>query len=352
MSESNRRVILRSRPGDSGVTVTENFATEECPYPTDLPDGQILVKTLCLSVDPYMRSRLNEKTRAAYLLPWKVGHTVDGGGVALVLESKHDDYKPGDIVQTFSLPWQLYSQVKVGPYFSKVEKALVGDHYSLAVGTVGMPGLTSLLGIKHKGHLVPGTNQTMVISGAAGACGSVAGQIAKIQGCGHVIGICGTDKKCEMLTEQLGFDVAINYKTQSVEESLKAACPKGVDIYFDNVGGNISDTVIMQMNKDSHIILCGQISMYNNLHREYPPLLADDIAQRLKDFNIKRERFIVLTYEQDFPEALVQLATWVKEGKLKVKETVTEGLENTGAAFVSMMSGGNVGKQIVHVADP
>eukprot|EP00057_Strongylocentrotus_purpuratus_P030773 XP_782672.3 PREDICTED: prostaglandin reductase 2 [Strongylocentrotus purpuratus] len=286
------------------------------------------------------------------MLPWKVGHTVDGGGVALVLESKHDCYQPGDIIQSFNLPWQLYSQVEVNQYFSKVEKSLVGDHYSLAVGAIGMPGLTSLLGIKHKGGVVPGTNQTMVISGAAGACGSLAGQIARILGCGHVVGICGTDAKCSMLTEELGFDVAINYKTQNVEERLKAACPAGVDIYFDNVGGEISDTVIMKMNKDSNIILCGQISMYNNLHRDYPPLLADNIAQRVKDFNIKRERFVVLTYAEEFPEGLVQLATWIREGKFKVKETVTEGLENTGAAFVSMMSGGNVGKQIVHVADP
>lgn len=350
--DHNKRVILHSRPGDTGVPQVDNFAAEDCPYPTNLPDGKLLVKSLCLSVDPYMRSRLNEKTRTSYLLPWKIGHAADGGGVAMVLESKDDQYKPGDLIVTFNLPWQLYSHLDVTEYISKVDKTFVGDHLSLALGAVGMPGLTSLFGIRHKGHVVPGTNQTIVISGAAGACGSLAGQIARIEGCPRVVGICGTDAKCKMLTEELGFDVAINYKTENVGERLREACPSGVDVYFDNVGGDISNAVIMQMNKNTHIILCGQISMYNNLDREYPPLLPDDVAKRIKDQSITRDRFVILSYAKEFPEGMVQLATWIKEGKLKVKETVTEGLENTGAAFVSMMSGGNTGKQIVHVADP
>ncbi|XP_072171871.1 prostaglandin reductase 2-like isoform X1 [Diadema setosum] len=352
MVPSNKRVILRCRPGDTGVPEDDNFAAEDCPFPTNLADDQMLVKTLCLSVDPYMRSRMNQKTRAQYMMPWRIGETVDGGGVAIVIESKNDQYQAGDIIQTFSLPWQLYSHIGPSPYLYKVDKALVGEHFSLAMGAVGMPGLTSLFGIRHKGHVKPGANQTMVISGAAGACGSIAGQIARIEGCSRVVGICGTNEKCQFLTEQLGFDSAINYKTENVAETLKTACPAGIDVYFDNVGGDISNCVIAQMNKDSHIVLCGQISMYNNLDKEYPPLLPDDIADRVKKLGITRERFVVLTYAKEFPEGMYQLATWVKEGKLKVKETVVEGLENTGAAFVSMMKGGNIGKMIVHVADP
>uniref|UniRef100_A0ACB8G410 Prostaglandin reductase 2 n=2 Tax=Sphaerodactylus townsendi TaxID=933632 RepID=A0ACB8G410_9SAUR len=190
----------------------------------------------------------------------------------------------------------------------------------------------------------------MVVSGAAGACGSLAGQIGFLEGCSRVVGICGTNEKCSTLVSEMGFDAAINYKEEDVVQRLRVLCPDGVDVYFDNVGGGISYAVIAHMNPNSHIILCGQISQYNNdmLH---PPPLPPAIEEIRKARNITSERFILLNYTDKYPASTAQLCQWIKEGKLKVRETVVNGLENIGAAFVSMMSGGNIGKQIVHVSD-
>uniref|UniRef100_A0A3Q2GTD1 15-oxoprostaglandin 13-reductase n=1 Tax=Equus caballus TaxID=9796 RepID=A0A3Q2GTD1_HORSE len=215
---------------------------------------------------------------------------------------------------------------------------------------IGMPGLTSLIGIQEKGHITAGSNQTMVVSGAAGACGSLAGQIGHIMGCSRVVGICGTHEKCLFLTSELGFDAAINYKKENVAEQLRELCPAGVDVYFDNVGGDISDTVISQMNQSSHIILCGQISQYNK-DVPYPPPLPPAVEAIRKERNITRERFLVLNYKDKFESGILQLSQWFKEGKLKIKETMINGLENMGAAFQSMMTGGNTGKQIVCISE-
>ncbi|XP_077862416.1 LOW QUALITY PROTEIN: prostaglandin reductase 2-like, partial [Saccoglossus kowalevskii] len=174
--------------------------------------------------------------------------------------------------------------------------------------------------------------------------------IARLEGCSNIVGISGSDEKCQYLTEQLGFNHAINYKTEDVDEKLKESCPNGIDIYFDNVGGEISNTVIKQMNINSHVILCGQISVYNK-DIPYPPPIPQEILEYIADKNITRERYTVLNYREKFPQTMMQLMEWLKNGLLKHPETVAEGLEQTGAAFVSMMKGGNLGKQIVHVAD-
>ncbi|GCC35534.1 prostaglandin reductase 2 isoform X3 [Chiloscyllium punctatum] len=238
--------------------------------------------------------------------------------------------------------------LSVDPYM--IDPELVDGHLSYLLGAVGMPGLTALLGVREKGHVTPGANQTMVVSGAGGACGMLAGQIGRLEGCSRVVGICGSDEKCQILVSEIGFDAAINYKKDNVAEKLREYCPAGVDAYFDNVGGDISNTVINQMNPNSHIILCGQISQYNK-DVPYPPPLPPPIDVILKKRNIKRERFLVLNYTEKFDVGTVQLSRWLKEGKLKVRETVVKGLENIGAAFESMMKGGNIGKQIVLVSD-
>ncbi|XP_037840628.1 prostaglandin reductase 2 isoform X2 [Chlorocebus sabaeus] len=287
-----QRVVLNSRPGKNGNPVAENFRMEEVCLPDNINEGQVQVRTLYLSVDPYMRCRMNEDTGTDYITPWQLSQVVDGGGIGIIEESKHTNLTKGDFVTSFYWPWQT----KVILDGNNLEKI---------------------------GHLL---------------------------GCSRVVGICGTHEKCVLLTSELGFDAAINYKKENVAEQLRESCPAGVDVYFDNVGGNISDTVISQMNENSHIILCGQISQYNK-DVPYPPPLSPAIEALQKERNITRERFLVLNYKDKFEPGILQLSQWFKEGKLKIKETVINGLENMGAAFQSMMTGGNIGKQIVCISE-
>ncbi|XP_069321208.1 prostaglandin reductase 2 isoform X2 [Eulemur rufifrons] len=287
-----QRVVLNSRPGKNGNPVAENFRMEEVSLPDNINEGQVRVRTLYLSVDPYMRCRMNEDTGTDYITPWQLSQVVDGGGIGIIEESKHKNLTKGDFVTSFYWPWQT----KVILDGNSLEKI---------------------------GHLL---------------------------GCSRVLGICGTHEKCLLLTSELGFDAAINYKKGNVAEQLRELCPAGVDVYFDNVGGDISDTVISQMNQNSHIILCGQISQYNK-DVPYPPPLPPAIEAIQKERNITRERFMVLNYKDKFGPGILQLSQWFKEGKLKIKETVINGLENMGAAFQSMMMGGNIGKQIVCISE-
>ncbi|KAM9238489.1 prostaglandin reductase 2 [Leptosomus discolor] len=343
-----QRVVLNSRPGKNGAPVAENFRLEQSTIADTIQGGQVRVRTLYLSVDPYMRCRMNEDTGADYLLPWQLSEVADGGGIGVVEESKHDNLAKGDFVTSFNWPWQTVA-ILDGSLLQKLVPELVNGHLSYFLGVAGITGLTALLGVREKGHVAAGANQTMVVSGAAGACGSLAGQIGRLEGCSRVVGIAGTDEKCSILVQEMGFDAAINYKKGGVAEQLRELCPGGVDVYFDNVGGDISDTVISQMNQNSHIILCGQISQYNK-DVPYPPPLPPDIEKIQKERNITRERFLVLNYMDKEEASILQLCQWIQEGKLKVRETVIEGLANIGAAFQSMMNGGNIGKQIISVS--
>ncbi|XP_037994355.1 prostaglandin reductase 2 isoform X1 [Motacilla alba alba] len=343
-----QRVVLNSRPGKNGVPVAENFRLEQSTISDTVQAGQVRVKTLYLSVDPYMRCRMNEDTGSDYLRPWQLSEVADGGGIGVVEESQHHNLAKGDFVTSFTWPWQTVA-VLDGDSLQKLVPQLVNGRLSYFLGAAGITGLTALLGIREKGHVAAGANQTMVVSGAAGACGSLAGQIGRLEGCSRVVGIAGTDEKCSILVQEMGFDAAINYKKGDVAKQLRELCPGGVDVYFDNVGGDISDTVISQMNQNSHIILCGQISQYNK-DVPYPPPLPPDIEKIQKERNITRERFLVLNYMDKQEASVLQLCQWIQEGKLKVRETVVEGLANIGAAFQSMMSGGNIGKQIVSVS--
>ncbi|XP_077178846.1 prostaglandin reductase 2-like [Paroedura picta] len=344
-----QRVVLNSHPGIHGVPTAKNFRMEEATILDKVSEGQVKVRTLYLSVDPYMRYRMNEDCDPGYMMPWKVSEVASGGGIGIVEQSKEAGFSIGDFVTSFNWPWQTKA-ILDGKQLEKLNPDLVDGHLSYFLGAAGLTGLTALLGIREKGHVTRGANQTMVVSGAAGACGSLAGQIGFLEGCSRVVGICGTKEKCSILVSELGFDAAINYKEEDVAQRLRALCPKGVDVYFDNVGGDISNAVIEQMNTNSHIILCGQISQYNN-DMAHPPPLPPAIEEIRKARNITSDRFLLPNYVDKYPASTVQLCQWIKEGKLKVKETVVKGLENTGAAFVSMMSGGNIGKQIVHVSD-
>ncbi|XP_070835101.1 prostaglandin reductase 2 [Chaetodon trifascialis] len=344
-----QRVVLNSRPGKNGAPVAENFRLEETTLAPDLKDGEVLVRTLYLSVDPYMRCRMNEDTGADYITPWQLSECVDGGGVGVVEASRCSVCTQGDVVTSFSWPWQTHAVMK-GSDLQKVDPQLVDGHLSYVLGAVGLTGLTALLGIREKGNISRGANQTMVVSGAAGACGSIAGQIGRLDGCVRVVGICGSDEKCRVLVEDLAFSAAINYRQEDVATRLKECCPDGIDVYFDNVGGAISDSVIAQMNNGSHVILCGQISQYNK-DVPYPPPLSAEIQETLRNKNITRERFMVLNYMNKADAALCELSQWVKSGQIKVLEMVVNSIENMGDAFCSMMKGGNIGKQIIKISE-
>lgn len=343
-----QRVVLNSRPGKNGVPDPENFRLEEVPVSPVLEDGEVLVRTLYLSVDPYMRCRMNEDSGAEYLTPWQLSECVDGGGVGVVVSTRCTTYAEGDVVTSFNWPWQTQVVLK-GSGLQKVEPQLADGQLSYFLGAIGLTGLTSLLGIREKGHVIKGANQTMVVSGAAGACGSIAGQIGRLDGCVKVIGICGSDEKCKALVNDLGFSAAINYRQDDIPARLKEICPHGIDVYFDNVGGAISDTVIAQMNNNSHVILCGQISQYNK-DVPYPPPLSEETQEHLRGKNITRERFMVLSYMSKADAALYELSQWIRSGQIKVLETVVNGIENMGVAFCSMMKGGNIGKQIIKIS--
>ncbi|XP_003962440.2 prostaglandin reductase 2 [Takifugu rubripes] len=344
-----KRIVLNSRPGKNGAPVPENFRVEEGTLVPDLEDGEVMVRTLYLSVDPYMRCRMNEDTGTDYLTPWRLSECVDGGGVGVVESTRCGALNEGDVVTFFSWPWQTHAVLK-GTVLQKVDPQLVDGHLSHFLGAVGITGLSAFFGIREKGHVTKDANQTMVVSGAAGACGSIAGQIGRLDGCVTVVGICGSDQKCRTLVEDLGFSAAINYNTEDVPARLRACCPGGVDVYFDNVGGTISDAVISQMNHSSHVILCGQISQYNK-DVPYPPPLSEEISEVLQRKNITRERFILLSYTDKLDAGLYELSQWVKSGQIKALEMVTNGIENIGDAFCSMMKGGNIGKQIIKISE-
>ncbi|KAH0620665.1 hypothetical protein JD844_021336 [Phrynosoma platyrhinos] len=352
------KLIISPTLGKNGVPVAENFRVEEAVLLDKIDEGQV------------RRCRMNEDTGTDYLQAWKLSEVADGGGIGCVEESKYVNFAVGDFVTSFNWPWQTKA-ILDGKQLEKIDPQLVDGRISYFLSAAGLIGLTALLGIREKGHVTPGANQTMVVSGAAGACGSLAGQIGFLEGCSRVVGICGTDEKCSILVSEMKFNAAINYKKENVAQRLHELCPDGVDVYFDNVGGDISNAVISNMNPNSHIILCGQISQYNK-DVPYPPPLPPATEELKKEKNITslddfceshghkslnvhsnfyRERFIVLNYKDKYAAGIMQLSQWIKEGKLKVKETVVKGLENIGVAFQSMMTGGNIGKQIVLVSE-
>jgi hypothetical protein len=307
----------------------------EIPQPGN---GQVLLQTKFLSVDPYMRGRMND--RKSYVEPFQLNELLSGGIVAEVIESKSDNFAKGDFV-IGNLQWQDYSIAgeklvrKINPDIAPV---------STALGVLGMTGLTAYFGLLDIGQ--PMKDETVVVSGAAGAVGMIVGQIAKIHGC-HVVGIAGSDIKIKYIVDELGFDAAVNYKTAAdLRKSLNDACPNGIDIYFDNVGGTISDATLSLINKYARIPLCGQISLYNEtqipLGPRIQPILLTNCALM--------KGFLVHNYEDRFDQGIRHLADWLQNKKLKYAENIVEGLENAPKAFIALFAGENIGKQIVKVS--
>jgi NADPH:quinone reductase len=332
----NKQIILASRP--AGMPAMDNFATVDAEVPQP-KDGEVLVRTRYLSVDPYMRGRMSD--RKSYVAPFAVNEVMNGGVVGEVIESRSDAFKPGDIVAG-QLPWKLYSVAGAGE-LRKVDPSLAP--ITTALGILGMPGLTAYFGLVDIGK--PREGETVVVSGAAGAVGMTVCQIAKIKGC-RVVGIAGSDEKNEYLEHELWVDRTINYKTAvDMKQALKNACPNGVDVYFDNVGGSVSDAVLPFINKGARIVLCGQISLYC--------LEQPDVGPRPQPFLLVKsalmQGFIITDYAPRFAEGVKQLGQWLCEGKMKYAENIVDGFENTPNAFLGLFSGENLGKQLVRVED-
>lgn len=328
----------------------DNFKIVDADVP-QLDDGEVLVRTLYISVDPYLRGRMREGR--SYVPPFEVGQVIESGVVGEVVESRAPEFQPGDIV-TGMLGWRLYNVVKAAGLrkVSPVRPVNTGTAgaspasvpVTTALGVLGMPGLTAYFGLLDIGQ--PKTGETVVVSGAAGAVGMTVCQIAKIKGC-RAIGIAGNDDKNQYLRDKLGVDAAINYKNPGMPQALKEACPNGIDVYFDNVGGEVSDAVLPLLKHGARIVICGQISLYN--------LDKPDVGPRPQPYLLVNSAlmkgFIITEYAARFAEGVTQLAQWLAVGKLKYAESIVEGFENTPQAFIGLFTGDNLGKQIVKVAD-
>ncbi|MFZ5509560.1 MAG: NADP-dependent oxidoreductase [Pseudomonadota bacterium] len=330
MSEKNLQIVLARRP--IGAAQETDFRLEERPLPP-VGAGQFLVRSHFLSLDPYMRGRMNDAK--SYAKPVALGEVMVGGAVGEVVESKHPEFKAGDFV-VGPFGWQLYA-VSDGSGVHKIEDRRIP--LSAYLGVVGMPGVTAYVGLLDIGQ--PKEGETVVVSAASGAVGGVVGQIAKIKGC-RVVGIAGGRDKCRYVVEELDFDACIDYKAGDLYENLKNATPQGIDVYFENVGGEILDTVLRRVNPFARIPLCGLISQYNVTE----PYGLKNVSSLLVN-RVKLQGFIVSDHMPRWPAALKDLAQWVVAGRIKYRETVAEGLAAAPAAFIGMLNGKNFGKQLV-----
>jgi len=332
---TNRQIVLLSYP--KGMPQEADFAIRDLPMPKLQEGGDVLVKTLYLSMDPYIRGRMSEKP--SYMARFDIGSTPEGDGIGEVVESHNPKLKTGDIVTGY-LKWAEFSTEKA------VDLQVIkpnGLPVTTALDVLGMTGMTAYFGLLDIGK--PQAGETVVISAAAGSVGSMAGQIAKIKGA-RVIGIAGGKDKTSYLTKELHFDVALDYKSPSFAAELKKACPKGANVYFDNVGGDVSDAVEALLARHARIILCGQISQYNLETPDFGPRPFVNFLIKgvlLKGFSINE-------YQEQYPKAKEEITQWIKEGKIKFRENITKGLEHIPEAFIGLFKGKNIGKQIIKVA--
>ena len=326
----NLRVLLASRP--TGWVSEDNFRVETVPVPQPR-DGEVLVKNAYLSLDPYMRGRMNEGK--SYAAKQEIGEVMIGGTVGEVVESKHPKFARGDKVLGM-LGWQQYG-LSDGKGLNKVDASRVP--LSAYLGVLGMPGVTAWVGLLD--ICQPKAGETVLVSAASGAVGSVVGQIAKIKGC-RAVGIAGGKAKCDYVVKELGFDACVDYKAGRLNDDLKAALPDGVDCYFENVGGEILDAALRRMNAFSRIAVCGLISQYNATEPYGVKTIQSILTNR-----IRMQGFIVSDRMELWPKALPDLVGWVAGGRIKYRETVAQGLENAPKAFIGLLKGENFGKQLV-----
>jgi NADPH-dependent curcumin reductase CurA len=335
MAERNRRLILAERP--TGVVDERTVRMEEVDVPS-LGDGEALAKVRYLSIDPTIRTWMDDAP--GYLPPIGIGEVVRAGGVAEVVQSNSELYAPGDLL--FGLTgWQDYAIADGGE--RAMQKLPPGVSPTAALGVLGLNGTTAYFGLLDVGKLAEG--DVVVVSGAAGATGSAAGQIAKIKGAAEVIGIAGGPEKCAWIVDELGFDAAIDYKHDDVPARLRELCPKGIDLYFDNVGGDILNACLANLAMRGRIVLCGAISSYNDRGRAAGPSNYPALIIRRG----RMEGFIVLDYFDRLADAQAELAGWLGEGKLTSAEHIVDGLEHAPDALNLLFTGGNTGKVLVRV---
>ena len=327
----NKRIVMASRP--SGWVSEENFRLETAPVPKPA-EGEVLVKNLWLSLDPYMRGRMSDAK--SYVKGVEIGETMVGQTVGEVMESKHPRLKKGDKVLT-QLGWQLFGSTKEAFPVDGTKAPL-----SYYLGCLGMPGMTAYFGLKELGQ--PKAGETVAVSAASGAVGSVVGQLAKSWGA-RVVGIAGGPQKCAYLKDELGFDAAIDYKAGNLYRDLKEACPQGIDVLFENVGGESLDTCLRLMNVHARIVICGLIAEYNLTEAYGYKNLRSILVNR-----IRMQGMIVFDWKDRYGEALKALSRLHEQGNLKTRESVVEGLENAPRGLIALLKGGNFGKQLVKLA--
>ena len=336
-ADRNRRVVLASRP--KGAPTPENFRLEQAPVPAPGP-GELLLRTVFLSLDPYMRGRMSDAK--SYAASVEIGQTMVGGTVARVAASNHPGYQVGDWVMSYS-GWQDFATSN-GQGLTKLG-ALAQP--SMALGVLGMPGFTAYIGLTDIGQPKPG--ETVAVAAATGPVGAVVGQMAKIKGA-RAVGIAGGADKCRHAVEELGFDACLDHRAPDFAQQLAAACPKGIDVYFENVGGAVFDAVLPLLNTGARVPLCGLIAHYNDMGLPAGPDRLGLLLRTLLTRQIRIEGFIISNYfgkrDGEFAKAMIP---WVTEGKVKVREDRVEGLENAPAAFIGLLDGKNFGKLVVRV---
>jgi len=334
MARANTQIIFKARP--TGWVDDSHFEVRQSEVGSP-GDGEVLVKNLYMSVDPYMRGRMRD-TRS-YVAGFELGQVLQAGVVGQVVESRDPNLPEGSFVSGM-LGWEQYTIAKGG--LMKIDPELAPLSYYL--GVLGMPGMTAWVGLNNIGK--PKEGESVYVSAASGAVGQVVGQIAKIKGC-HVAGSVGSDDKLAYILDDLGFDAGFNYKTaESYGKGLAEACPKGIDVYFENVGGAMLDAVLARSNPFARIVACGMISQYNLEQAEGVHNLMMIVGNR-----ILMQGFIVSDHFDQMPQFHAEMGGWLKAGKIKYRETVTEGIENAPAAFIGMLKGENFGKAVVKIAE-
>ena len=331
----NKQVILKQRP--VGLPDESTWETVQTEIPT-AQDGQVVVKQHYISLDPAMRGWMNEGK--SYIPPVQIGAVMRAGSIGEVVESKHPTFKVGDVISGAG-GVQQYA-VTDGKDWYKVDTKLAS--MPIYIGTLGMPGMTAYFGILEVGAIKEG--DIVLVSGAAGAVGSIVGQIAKIKGC-TVIGIAGGPEKCQYLKDELGFDGAIDYKNENVYKALKELCPKGIDVYFDNVGGEILDIALANLRMRARIVVCGAISQYNDLKNVYGPKNYLNLLVS----RARMEGMVVFDYAKDYQKAAMEMGMWMAQGKLKSKEDIYEGIDNFRETFLRLFSGEKLGKLVLKVKE-
>jgi NADPH-dependent curcumin reductase CurA len=338
--QKNRKIVMASRPVGAPKLSDFRLVEEDAPEPRD---GEVLLRTLWLSLDPYMRGRMS--AGRSYAKPLEVGDTIVGGTVNQVVASKRPDYAVGDVVLGYA-GWQDLATSN-GAGLRKLDPGRAP--ISTALGVLGMPGMTAYTGLSIIGQ--PKAGETVVVAAATGPVGSAVGQIAKIKGC-RAVGIAGGAQKCRMLVDEFGFDAAVDHRSATLADDLAKACPKGIDIYFENVGGAVWNAVLPLLNDFARVPVCGLIAHYNDTELPPGPDKTPFLMRNVLTKRLTLRGFIVSDFVAHAADFERDMSAWLREGKIKYREDVVDGLDKTPEAFIGLLSGRNLGKLLVRVSDP